>query len=179
MIKYRKQAGLYMTATHGGWDKACPIDSNVIFGKMNMAANKGFTLIELMIVIAIIGILAAIAVPSMIAYKKKAHYAVVLSECKVVYNDFMNYYSDNNQFPKAIANPAFQLDTFSPLNYQGSIFSRLVNNRADAFDSPDDQGVNQEFWVRMTLAKNPSVQFVIASSDNCDLEPGVLSQNKP
>ena len=34
--------------------------------------NKGFTLVELMIVIAIVGILAAIAIPNFLSYQKKA-----------------------------------------------------------------------------------------------------------
>lgn len=37
------------------------------------ANEKGFTLIELMIVIAIIGILAAVAIPNFIAYRDKAY----------------------------------------------------------------------------------------------------------
>jgi type IV pilus assembly protein PilA len=38
-----------------------------------LASQKGFTLIELMIVIAIIGILAAVAIPNFIAYRDKSY----------------------------------------------------------------------------------------------------------
>lgn len=61
--------------------------------------QKGFTLIELMIVIAIIGILAAIAIPQFSSYRAKGYNSGALSDARNLRTDFEAYYAEWNAYP--------------------------------------------------------------------------------
>jgi type IV pilus assembly protein PilA len=61
--------------------------------------QQGFTLIELMIVIAIIGILAAVALPAYQDYTKRAHVSEGLSLAGGAKASITEFYSANGHFP--------------------------------------------------------------------------------
>ena len=82
--------------------------------------NKGFTLIELMIVIAIIGILATIAIPAYSDYAKRAKVSEALASAGKCKSEVSAYMQTNRNLPR-VANGFGCESLTSVTTYIGSI----------------------------------------------------------
>ena len=67
--------------------------------KVPRRGEKGFTLVELMIVVAIIGILAAIAIPQFAKYRQRAFNSAALSDVRNLGTDVEGYYAEWQHYP--------------------------------------------------------------------------------
>jgi len=102
--------------------------------KLTLNRNqKGFTLIELMIVIAIIGILAAIAIPNYISYRDKGYCSGAESDAQAIGAALSDYFA----IP---ANKTFHEDGGNVVVFPGGQQLTLSNGNTVAAIAPDATG---------------------------------------
>lgn len=133
--------------------------------------------IDFLLTVAVVCMLSLIAAPIFHSSQVKADLRLVTTEARALYESFDAYYEQHESFPNSFAQPSFEIDTLDPLRkrayYRGHLTRFLVNRRLDAYDSPDDRGLNREFWVEMTLKNDPSIRFLVARSDDAPMGGGV------
>ncbi|MGE4519596.1 MAG: prepilin-type N-terminal cleavage/methylation domain-containing protein [Desulfobacteraceae bacterium] len=76
--------------------------------QIHFTCRTGFTLIELMMAVAIIGIMSAIAVPSMINYVDHVKVVRTITELKSIESALIHYNLVNEEFPSDLASVGFK-----------------------------------------------------------------------
>ena len=103
----------------------------------------GFTLIELMIAIAILGVLVAIAAPNFISYRYKAQIAAAISEIKLIEKAISIHVSDGNDLPDSLSDIGKDqiIDPWgNPYQYLRLDYSSEEGSKAESKGKGKDKG---------------------------------------
>lgn len=100
-----------------------------MLNKLSVKTRAGFTLVEIMIVVAIIALLAAIAVPGFLRSRKRSQASKVLNDLRMIDSAMDQYAIENNRLTGApVPEEAWKLYVKKD--------SLLFNTGADLFGQP-------------------------------------------
>jgi len=112
----------------------------------SLRSSKGFTLIELMIVVAIIGILAAIAIPNFLRFQAKSKQSEAKELLSTVYTAETAYFAEQNTYgtlsnagftPSAQPKYYTNIGDASHFGYTATAFSGSGSANLDGDSTPD------------------------------------------
>jgi len=129
-----------------------------------LKSNEGFTLLELLVVVAIVSILAAIALPSFLNQVNKARLAEALAYAGSVNRGQQAYFAENAEF----ANTFTQLELGIPAttdNYSYTIDAATPGVSASFTATPQNPSINGA--AGRAFVKGGATQTVI-----CEGSPG-------
>ena len=130
-----------------------------------MKKQQGFTLIELMIVVAIIGILAAVAIPQYQSYIGRSQASEAVTLLSGLKTPVLEYYSVNGKFPKVSSDP--KKSDLSNLTLDGQYVASIAGGGA----TPGVYTATfKEKDISEKLSKQ-SLKFTIQSTGKIKCEP--------
>ena len=129
-------------------------------------ASAGFTLLELIVVIAVIGILAAIALPNFIQTPTRAKEAVLKTNLRTIREVLDQHYGDKGFYPPT-------LETLTEEGYLRNVPLDPITNKAEwslVFDQTDDLEDLPELDLEDGEATGPGIIDVHSMSTDTALD---------
>jgi len=128
---------------------------------------RGFTFIEIMIVVGIIGTLTAIMTPNYLKYKNKGKIALAISDIRIIERQIMCYWVDTGELPDSLSD----LANYNPTDPWGNPYQYLKIDglTAGVVDNPSDS--------HPTAKDKPSDSHPTAEDNpSDDINAGVLGK---
>ncbi len=142
---------------------------------------KGFTLIELMIVVAIIGILAAIAIPNFIKFQARSKQSEAKVNLKSMYTSEKSFYQEKDRYSSLVGEVGFAPERGNRYAYYiGTAGTNSNRTTATGSVASTDQGVQVDTFKYTTATAAPAIDVftvgggavtgvgVISTCPSCD-----------
>jgi len=117
--------------------------------------KRGFTLIELMIVVAIIGILAAIAIPNFIRFQAKSKQSEAKANLKGVFTAQRSQFQEHDKYLTAVGELGFNPERGNRYYYELGAGTKQSRALVTAAALPGDTGVSVDTFKYTNAAALP------------------------
>jgi prepilin-type N-terminal cleavage/methylation domain-containing protein len=136
----------------------------------DLSGARGYTLLELLMVVGIIGLIASIAIPSLRSAVRRGHRAAVAADAKELHGAMARYYADHGEFP---APGSFEVTTLEPLGKGGyfssgpTMIEKLWEDQLMAYVPTSSTGaVYDKYWMLFRAKREQYSYFLVAHSDD-------------
>lgn len=146
--------------------------------------KKGFTLVELLAVIAILAIIGAVLIPNLMGFKDKAHKSNIQASAKAVVSTAKNYATEVDKDPLAEEDPLFEyandhsefkdmLDLDSMKTRDAEVLLQTPMDRLKEVAQGDIKVKTSDGKVQMTIGSDTSPIESVSDNDDDPVDSSV------